>query len=85
VPKITLSPDFNRANFVQVEIEVALTYCVMAQERGGARRLELIQTARRAYDNAQRHMFDLDMGDKEFQQVAAVAERVRFMLQALEN
>jgi hypothetical protein len=86
VPKIKLSPGFDpNTNFVNVQIEVALTYCLMAQQRGAEGRHELIQTARKAYDTAQRYMFKLDMSDKEFHQITAAAERVKFMLEALEN
>ena len=72
-------------NFVKTELETAMTYCRLAQ-RADSQRLSAgyVRNARTAYDTAARYLFSLDMSAKEFHQITALTERVKFMLEALE-
>ena len=83
--KLSWHGNRERINFVKAKLDFAITRCLLAQDVNVGRRPEHIKIARRAYDNAQRHLFKLDMGDKEFANIAALAERVKFMLEALEQ
>jgi hypothetical protein len=85
MPKLTAAGNRTRINFIKAELETALTYCRLAQRADLQHLPGYVRNARTAYDAAVRYMFSLDMGAKEFDQVTAVAERVKYMLEALED
>ena len=74
-----------RINFVKAALEAAATSCRIAQQADPTKRGRFITKARSAYEAGNRYMFRLNMGDAEFQRVAAVAEGVKFMLEELER
>ena len=73
-----------RIGFVSVALEVALTFCRMAQNADPFHRRMYLGKSRKAYDIAVRYMFELDMANKEFDAITANAERVKLMLQSLQ-
>ena len=74
-----------RIDFVKAELDAALTFCRLAQQSSENRLPRYVRSARRSYDAALKFLFTLDMADKEFDRITAVAERLRFTLEALES
>jgi hypothetical protein len=73
-----------RIGFVSVALEVAMTFCRMAQTAEPFHQRMYLGKARKAYDLAVRYMFELDKANQEFDTLTANAERVKLMLQSLQ-
>ena len=65
-----------RIGFVSAALEVALTFCRLAKDADEGHWRVYLAKARKAYDIANRYMFELDKAAKEFQSLSASAERV---------
>ena len=71
--------------FVNASLTLALTFCRIAQCIDPQRGRAYLTYARRAYHGASRYFGRLEMSATNFNQATATAERVRFLLNALEN
>ena len=74
-----------RLGFVSVALEVALTFCRLAREADERHSDVYIAKARKAYDIANRYMFEFDKSAREFHSLTASAERVKLMLDSLQT
>lgn len=77
---------FNRvkANFLQIDSEIALTFCVIASEASDEeKRRRRTDAARKAYDTIMRLRGDVFLTDAEVKKLDANLDRLRNELRAL--
>jgi PIN domain nuclease of toxin-antitoxin system len=85
-PKRWLSARTNRigAEFLQVDSEIALTFCGLAlQARDEAARKHRAQIARKAYDTITRLRKGIDLNEEEMDKLETNLQRLRNELQSL--
>jgi hypothetical protein len=80
--------DANRdalTGFVFAELSLALTFCKIAKNSSDDvnRQRRSLKIARKAYENAQRYIFDLKIEHPAFDQMVAEAEFLKFELERL--
>lgn len=73
-----------RANFVYAQLELATTYCLLAEQSDVLHLLNYLKTARRTYGNVTRFMWCADLRCGELRDITSDAARLKFRLEALE-
>lgn len=73
-----------RANFVYAQLELATTYCLLAEQSDVFHLLNYLKTARRTYENVLRFMWCADLHCGELRDITSDAARLKFRLEALE-
>ena len=83
--RIERTPAF--VSFIRVELDSAITYCRLAEQSeciNPARVPVHLKNARGALDRVTRFMLRATLQGKEFDEITANAERLKFRLEALE-
>lgn len=84
-----MRPQNNRAqvNFIKVELQIATTYCRLAEESDQAHLPKYLKNARKAYESVIHFLAvaHLNLEGQEFNDISANTERLKFALEAVER
>lgn len=73
-----------RANFVYAQLELARTYCLLAEQSALSLLPDRLRNARRIYENVIRFMLCADLPNGELRDITSEAAHLNFRLEALE-
>jgi hypothetical protein len=68
-----------RISALRVQLNQAMYFCRLARTKSPEHRSKSIKAARKVFDAVTRQMFKVKMGDTEFDQLAAVYERLKLL------
>jgi hypothetical protein len=74
-----------RRAFLYVQLELARSYCRLAERSDLAHLPHHLKNARRTYDNVLRHILDADLEGEEFCDITSDAELLKCRLAALDE
>jgi hypothetical protein len=69
---------------LRIQLNEAIYFCQLARRMSSERRRKSIKAARKVFDAVEKQIFKLRMGDKEFDQLTAVYERLKLDLERFE-
>lgn len=74
-----------RADFVRVQLELAISYCLLAEASDLAFVSNHVKNARRAYQNVMRFMWRAGLPGRELSEIIGDAAQLKFRIEGLEH
>ena len=81
----TINRNDANGNFIRVELQIGATHCQLAAQSDAGHLLGHLNRARVAHENVIRYVLRANLRGKEFNEITAAAERLKFALEALEG